>query len=680
MCRKAIFSLLAQLLPAISLAAISPAAAQEAPFRNLAACRDGAFSVEEDFMMTRGEPFDGNPYISDGDLLSTNGQVCARNAELLRRFDVRVDLGLDAVDILDFDAGIIAFSTELDSPNGSFTAGDLLITTGAVIPNSALVAAFGIRHDIGLDEVKFIGRMDAIRRFLDIAQNTRREDWQGDRLQSVLKELNIDIWFSIEGTVWNRQRPILDGDLLSATGAIVATNRDLLVPGAPAGLPADGVDFGLDAFAVAREAIEAARDLSAIFFSTELLHEGRASFTDGDVLRQGGGVVATNDALIAAFNPAAKFLGLDALWFPFSLPGDPRITTMCDLSVGEFDGGITAIGGLGTGLHQSPLPSPPALTNVLRRPCGLYVPIDGSLPVPPTGIKRFRVVYREHTEPVPGMAGDPATPAIDTVWHLKKGMWKFVPMVGWQWVCEMPATLATVGGWMDAQAYIDAKNGIGSFIGCPNPELRLAVWNTQALPPGTPAGDPIPALRDREDHYVIWLEWEDTGGMMHRESVDHHLQLDNTLPIIAAYPNGLQIRLMDGTTQVPACGDAPAGTSQLQVWAQFADRHYYHVQLNLKGGLPPATASYGPHFFYDPNDGTPPVKNTDDTGTTPDATTVHLRNIALTDLGASFTKCCYLIEMLVFDRAIRHTFNGTIVNNITGTQYSYAFLTFSGSP
>ena len=100
MCRKAIFSLLAQLLPAISLAAISPAAAQEAPFRNLAACRDGAFSVEEDFMMTRGEPFDGNPYISDGDLLSTNGQVCARNAELLRRFDVRVDLGLDAVDRL----------------------------------------------------------------------------------------------------------------------------------------------------------------------------------------------------------------------------------------------------------------------------------------------------------------------------------------------------------------------------------------------------------------------------------------------------------------------------------------------------------------------------------------------------------------------------------------------------
>ena len=52
--------------PARSLAAL----AQPAPFRNLKACREGAFSTEEDFMMTSGEPFDGNRYISDGDLLS----------------------------------------------------------------------------------------------------------------------------------------------------------------------------------------------------------------------------------------------------------------------------------------------------------------------------------------------------------------------------------------------------------------------------------------------------------------------------------------------------------------------------------------------------------------------------------------------------------------------------------
>jgi hypothetical protein len=260
--------------------AVAPVSAQQIPFKNLGACKDGAFSVEEDFMMTRGEPFDGNPYISDGDLLSPNGQVCARNAELLQRFDVRPDLGLDGVDILDFEAGVIAFTTELDSPFGSFTAGDLLVTTGAVIPNSALVVPFGITHNVGLDELKFIGPPDRIRRFLAMANDTPRDDWQGDKLQSTLKELGIDIWFSIEGTAFDLQPPILDGDVLSALGAVIATNQTLLTPGAPAGLPSDGVDFGVDAFATAREASRDPRGvLAGLFFSTELLYQGRASWT-----------------------------------------------------------------------------------------------------------------------------------------------------------------------------------------------------------------------------------------------------------------------------------------------------------------------------------------------------------------------------------------------------------------
>ena len=100
-----------------------------------------------------------------------------------------------------------------------------------------------------------------------------------------------------------------------------------------------------------------------------------------------------------------------------------------------------------------------------------------------------------------------------------------------RWVCEQPAILSTDGnGWMNSQEYLDAKNGTGSYIGCPH-ELRLAVWNTLGLPAGTPTGDPIPAVRDREDHYVVWLEWEDAALAMHREPVDHHVQLDNTLPI-----------------------------------------------------------------------------------------------------------------------------------------------------
>lgn len=659
--------------------AVVPAQAQDSPFKNLSACRDGAFSVEEDFVMRRGEPFDGDPYISDGDLLSPSGQVCARNSELLRRFDVKEDLGLDGVDILDLGAGLIAFTTSLDSPHGQFTAGDLLITNGAVIPNLALVHVFGIRNDVGLDEVKFIGAPDRIRRFAELAANTPPDGWAGDRLQATLKELQLDIWFSIEGTRWNRQRPILDGDLLSAMGAVVATNRDLLTPGAPAGLPGDGVDFGLDAFATARQAVGVSRGISAVLFSTELLYRGKSSFTDGDVLRQGGIVAATNDLLIAAFNPAAKFLGLDALWFPFQIPGEPRITTLCDRSVGEFDGGIVPVGGPGRGLHLSPLASPPALVPVRERPCGRFVPIDGSLPVPPTGINRFRVVYREHTEPVPS-TGDAATPAIDTTWQLTKGVWKFVPLVGWQWVCEQPATLATAaGGWMNAQEYIDAKNGIGSYIGCPHPELRLAVWHSSALPAGTPLGEPIPGVRDREDHYVVWLEWEDSGGTMHREPVDHHLQLDNTLPTVAAFPDGLQLRLADGT-KILACDESPAGNADLQVWAQFADRFYDRFLLVLRGGDPPATKVYGPHRFHDPDDGTPPLKNTDATGTTPDLSTVHLRDIAMTDLGPSFTDCCYYLEMRMWDRSIRHGFNGTYVSDISNSVWSDAFMTFSAAP
>jgi hypothetical protein len=671
-----------QLLAAGLMTFTSLAGAQDAPFKNLAACKDGAFSTEEDFMMMRGEPFDGNPYISDGDVLSPNGQVCARNAELLRRFDVKEDLGLDALDILSFEPGLVVFSTELESPHGTFSSGDILITNGAIIPNRALVAPFGIRHDIGLDEVKFMGKIENILKFVDAARNVKRDDWQGGRLQSMLKEFDVDIWFSIEGTKWGTQRPILDGDLLSASGSVIATNRELLAPGAPAGLPADGVDFGLDAFAVAREAVRRAREPLDIFFSSEILHGGKVSFTDGDVLRRGGGVAIPHMALIAAFKPAAKFLGLDALWFPFgSPPNDPRITTMCDLSVGQFDGGIVSVGGTGTGLHQSPLGSPPELIDTLERPCGAYVPVDGTLPVPPVTVKRFRVVYREHTELVPAAVGDPATPAIQTTWQLKKGMWKWVPMIGLQWVCESPAVLSTdANGWMDASDYIDAKNGLGSYIGCPNPELRLAVWKTQALPAGTPAGDEIPGLLDREDHYVLWLEWEDAGAVMHRELVDHHVQLDNTLPVIAAYPNGLQLRMTDGKTVIPACGEAPVGASQFQVWGQFDDKYYHRFSVGLKGGLPPASVSYGPQYFYNPTDGTMGVKNTDPTGTTPDATTVHLRDIAMTDLGASFNKCCYLLEIYVSDRAIRHTFDGTFVNNFTGTDYSYAFITFSAQP
>lgn len=94
----------------LSLVAAQPVTVRaQAPAYPLANCRYGAFSTEEDFMMTRGEPYDGNPYISDGDLLGLNGLLCARNADLLRGFDVTEDLGLDALDIPSIERRTVAF-------------------------------------------------------------------------------------------------------------------------------------------------------------------------------------------------------------------------------------------------------------------------------------------------------------------------------------------------------------------------------------------------------------------------------------------------------------------------------------------------------------------------------------------------------------------------------------------
>jgi len=69
------------------------------------------------------------------------------------------------------------------------------------------------------------------------------------------------------------------------------------------------VDFGLDA-------VTASRDGERIRFSTEILYSGdQISFTDGDVLEFGNGVVEhTNSDLIAGCVVAADFVGLDALY------------------------------------------------------------------------------------------------------------------------------------------------------------------------------------------------------------------------------------------------------------------------------------------------------------------------------------------------------------------------------
>jgi hypothetical protein len=288
---------------------------------------------------------------------------------------VSVDVGLDAVHIVDFGEfgdPLIAFSTELDSPHRNFSAGDLLFTNGAVIPNLALMQRFQVYYDVGLDGLEIFGKPETI---VDFANNLPPRDdpaWSQELLQELLGNFEIEIWFSIEGTInFGENEFILDGDIISADGSIIARNGDLLPPDVPAGIPDRGVDFGLDAIAVVTNPDTGERE---ILYSTELLFDGERSFTDGDVLRQSDGIVITNYALIAAFNPRAKFLGLDALWLPGRPEPQPTITSMCERDANNFNGGVVLAGDPGayTGLwranyHTSPPGDDP------RRPCG-HVP------------------------------------------------------------------------------------------------------------------------------------------------------------------------------------------------------------------------------------------------------------------------------------------------------------------
>jgi len=278
-----------------------------------AECKELAFSTEEDFVTNGPVPPDGNPIISDGDLLGPGCVICARNLDLVGLFDVPADLGLDAADVIDVESYLVAFSTELNSPNvGQFTAGDLLVTDGNIIPNVALTDPFGAGYDIGLDALHFVGALDNIIAFLDEASQMTRDDWLASpsMLSQMLTRREIDIWFSTEETLKIVGAPgFLDGDLLSARdGVIVAGNDELLPSSVPAGIPDRGVDFGLDAATGDR-----AGDKGWIHFSTELLYEDEFSFTDGDVLKYGNGVIHTNPSLVLCFEPKADFLGLDAL-------------------------------------------------------------------------------------------------------------------------------------------------------------------------------------------------------------------------------------------------------------------------------------------------------------------------------------------------------------------------------
>ena len=340
------------ILSAAATAWLAGAGGAEAQDRDFENCRGTIFSTEEDFVSPVGEEHDGNPVISDGDLLTFRPgggvAICARNADLLRTgvlLEVEGSMGLDAVDVIDARAGLIAFSTELDETFGIFGHGDILFPDGTIIPNAVLVANHPLRDNAGLDAVHFIGSRERIREAIGLARNIGPEQLREEPQTFIerIKALEVDIWFSVEGTSEPPGGPaILDGDLLSVLGGKVAPQNVMLSPPIPAGILDRGVDFGVDAVTADRRG-----NRERIQFSTEILYRGQPEpFTDGDVLKIGGAVDITAKTITAGNDFRAKGNGDIQL----TAEGDIRIngTTLnstgskATISITSTDGRIFA--------------------------------------------------------------------------------------------------------------------------------------------------------------------------------------------------------------------------------------------------------------------------------------------------------------------------------------------------
>jgi len=225
-----------------------------------------------------------NDRVSDGDLLTMNGHVIYSNAHLVGRLGIMPmvpDLGLDAVDI--GAGGEVFFSCEdgaFSETLGPLQHGDLLSNKGRIVAtNQQLTSAFipePPAPDVGLDAVQV------------------KEDGE--------------ILFSIEQPLFSEALGVMlnPGDLLSSKGAVVRTNKELLVKFAPED---PKHDMGLDALYVWQN--------GEIWFSTELGFMSRyGTISDGDLLSDNGSIVFKNLELLRAFQPLEKLanFGLDALF------------------------------------------------------------------------------------------------------------------------------------------------------------------------------------------------------------------------------------------------------------------------------------------------------------------------------------------------------------------------------
>lgn len=130
----------------------------------------------------------------------------------------------------------------------------------------------------------------------------------------------VDIWFSSSTptvSFGGGFKYLGPGSVLSTSGEVIATNKQLLSAFKPRfSFPGDR---GLDALSV----IGTADDKTIVFSTNRSFYSNALNrkISDGDLITNKGEVIATNEQLLAAFDPKGSNFGLDAA-FIRSLDGD----------------------------------------------------------------------------------------------------------------------------------------------------------------------------------------------------------------------------------------------------------------------------------------------------------------------------------------------------------------------
>ncbi len=503
----------------------------------------------------------------------------------------------------------------MDDPNNQFTAGDLLATNGAVIPNNALMVQFDQPPvNIGLDAVQFVGETENIIEFLNIVAERGRDFWQENpsALVEFMEEFGIDILFSTEGTGAFPEQPLLflDGDLLSArNGSIVTANSNFL-PTLPAGLPQRGADFGLDAFT--QDPIEQVEYL----FSTEIVSlEQQLTFTDGDVLQQGGSVLFKNPDLIREFDPVTTDLGLDALDFVEIDKCLPQITEVGGVGLSEINNT--------TGYASHPYPDYPSASD---RPFGRSVSIRGQVPSSEcvdVNQYEYRVEYQDS-----GNSSQTWVPI------MTPSGWQFDPSPSCNSLLPSQPYQSNKDGWIPLATYWLAKN-------CRSNQA-LNVWNTKRLNDG---------------RYKLRLIVQEIGNPASAiMSSEVPIVIDNTLPLDVE----MSLYNADGTKLLANQCEINGSESPtvITIKGQVRDKHFFNYKLWWEGGdvhsRKPISISPS-RSYYDGG-----RADIDESGTLPaSATDVPLATFKFTDAykkaqkeGKDPIKCGYTIRLRGTDRTI----------------------------